>query len=455
MADAARTAALEVLRAVRSADAYTNLALPAALKRHGLTRPRRGVRDRARLGHGTAPGPVRRRARRLRRPAAGQGAGAGARRAAPGHPPAAGDAGAGPRRHLHDGRAGALRRRAGGGRVRQRRAAPGLRARPRRLGGPGRARRRRRPGRPPGRRARPPAVGGRGARARRSGDAATSSRRCWPPTTRRPASPWWPGPAARPATSCRASRRAGRRTACTWRPATPARSRRWPRVVRACRTRARSWSRSPWPRRRSTGRDERWLDLCAGPGGKAALLAALAASRGAGLVANERLPHRAGLVAARARGLAGRARRGHRRRHRRRRGSRAPSTGCSSTRPAPASAPCVGGPRRAGDASPPTSTRWSRSSGRCSSSALDSVRPGGVVLYATCSPVLAETAEVVSAVLGGPARCGAGGRRGAAARRTGLRRAAARAPSSCGRTGTGRTPCSGRCCDAARNVAPG
>ena len=37
MADPARTAALEVLRAVRSADAYTNLALPAALRRHGLS----------------------------------------------------------------------------------------------------------------------------------------------------------------------------------------------------------------------------------------------------------------------------------------------------------------------------------------------------------------------------------------------------------------------------------
>jgi 16S rRNA (cytosine967-C5)-methyltransferase len=32
-------------------------------------------------------------------------------------------------------------------------------------------------------------------------------------------------------------------------------------------------------------------------------------------------------------------------------------------------------------------------------SALDSVRPGGLVLYATCSPVLAETAGVVEAVL--------------------------------------------------------
>jgi len=32
-------------------------------------------------------------------------------------------------------------------------------------------------------------------------------------------------------------------------------------------------------------------------------------------------------------------------------------------------------------------------------SALDLVRPGGIVLYATCSPVLAETAGVVEAAL--------------------------------------------------------
>ena len=44
------------------------------------------------------------------------------------------------------------------------------------------------------------------------------------------------------------------------------------------------------------GRDERWLDLCAGPGGKAALLGALAAQRDATLVANELQPHRAELV---------------------------------------------------------------------------------------------------------------------------------------------------------------
>lgn len=42
----------------------------------------------------------------------------------------------------------------------------------------------------------------------------------------------------------------------------------------------------------------RWLDLCAGPGGKTALLAGLAAEREAVLVAAELQPHRAALVAA-------------------------------------------------------------------------------------------------------------------------------------------------------------
>ena len=44
------------------------------------------------------------------------------------------------------------------------------------------------------------------------------------------------------------------------------------------------------------GSDRRWLDLCAGPGGKAALLASIASSRGARLTANEITPHRAELV---------------------------------------------------------------------------------------------------------------------------------------------------------------
>ena len=41
-----------------------------------------------------------------------------------------------------------------------------------------------------------------------------------------------------------------------------------------------------------------WLDLCAGPGGKTALLAGLAAQQGSRLLAAERHPHRAELVAA-------------------------------------------------------------------------------------------------------------------------------------------------------------
>src|SRR5581483_6169564 len=45
------------------------------------------------------------------------------------------------------------------------------------------------------------------------------------------------------------------------------------------------------------GRDERWLDVCAGPGGKAGLLSALATERSARLLACDVQPHRAGLVA--------------------------------------------------------------------------------------------------------------------------------------------------------------
>lgn len=47
---------------------------------------------------------------------------------------------------------------------------------------------------------------------------------------------------------------------------------------------------------RDVARGEKWLDLCAGPGGKAALLAAEALRQGATLTCNELLPHRAKLV---------------------------------------------------------------------------------------------------------------------------------------------------------------
>ena len=66
---------------------------------------------------------------------------------------------------------------------------------------------------------------------------------------------------------------------------------------RRSRTRAPSSSPWPWPRCPSRPtRPEQWLDLCAGPGGKAGLLAGLAIERGADLTANEVSEHRADLV---------------------------------------------------------------------------------------------------------------------------------------------------------------
>ena len=146
------------------------------------------------------------------------------------------------------------------------------------------------------------------------------------------------------------------------------------------------------------GRDGRWLDLCAGPGGKAALLAGHAGERGAGLLANEAQPHRAGLVARNLRGADG-------------------VTGvvaADGTRPpwlpetfdrVLVDAPCTG----LGALRRRPESRWRRTPEDLAGlvelqrallgSALDSTRPGGVVLYATCSPVLAETRGVVEAVL--------------------------------------------------------
>ncbi|WP_395691647.1 RsmB/NOP family class I SAM-dependent RNA methyltransferase [Nocardioides sp.] len=146
------------------------------------------------------------------------------------------------------------------------------------------------------------------------------------------------------------------------------------------------------------GRDEHWLDLCAGPGGKAALLAALAAERGARIVASERQEHRAVLVQRAVRGADGVA---------------AVVTADGTAPPyrhgvfdrVLVDAPCtgLGALRRRPEA------RWRRRADdlltlvllqrRLVSSALDLVRPGGVVLYATCSPVLSETAGVVRSVL--------------------------------------------------------
>jgi 16S rRNA (cytosine967-C5)-methyltransferase len=146
------------------------------------------------------------------------------------------------------------------------------------------------------------------------------------------------------------------------------------------------------------GLDQRWLDLCAGPGGKAALLAALAAGRGARLVANEVQPHRAELVR---RTLAGAE------------GVEAVTVEDGTSPPWPSAsfdrvlvdAPCtgLGALRRRPEA------RWRRRPEDLATlvplqralldRALDLVRPGGAVLYATCSPMLAETRDVVGSVL--------------------------------------------------------
>jgi 16S rRNA (cytosine967-C5)-methyltransferase len=143
------------------------------------------------------------------------------------------------------------------------------------------------------------------------------------------------------------------------------------------------------------GRDEHWLDLCAGPGGKAALLAAVAGGRGARLLAAEVAPHRAGLVR---RALGGS-------------GDVVVADGRAPAWPAGAfdrvlvDAPCtgLGALRRRPEA------RWRRQPAdvpalaalqrELLASALDAVRPGGLVAYVTCSPHLAETGTVVTDVL--------------------------------------------------------
>jgi len=143
------------------------------------------------------------------------------------------------------------------------------------------------------------------------------------------------------------------------------------------------------------GPDRRWLDMCAGPGGKAALLAGLGAERGATLLAAEIQPHRARLVARSLRGGPGEH----------------AVVVADSTRPPwrPGSfdrilldAPCtgLGALRRRPEA------RWRRHPDdvpglvalqrRLLGNALESVRPGGVVAYVTCSPHLAETRSVIA-----------------------------------------------------------
>lgn len=139
------------------------------------------------------------------------------------------------------------------------------------------------------------------------------------------------------------------------------------------------------------GGDERWLDLCAGPGGKAALLAALASERGAHLTANELHPHRAELVRRATAGWDVTVTTGDAR----------DLVGDDTYDRVLLDAPCtgLGALRRRPEA------RWRRTEADLAdlvalqkdllATALRLVRPGGVVAYVTCSPHPAETIAVV------------------------------------------------------------
>ena len=153
------------------------------------------------------------------------------------------------------------------------------------------------------------------------------------------------------------------------------------------------------------GPDTRWLDLCAGPGGKAALLGSVAALRsgpGAGpgpatrVVAVELAEHRARLVAATTAGLPVDV-------------VRADGT-VPPWRPGWADrvlvdAPCtgLGALRRRPEArwrrSPDDLTALTRTQRALLRRGIEATRPGGVIAYVVCSPHLAETRDAVDEVL--------------------------------------------------------
>ena len=143
------------------------------------------------------------------------------------------------------------------------------------------------------------------------------------------------------------------------------------------------------------GKHEQWLDLCAGPGGKAALLAAEARVNGATLTCNEVAPHRAKLVR---QALAvvddnirvtvedGRTYANNHSAKFDRILLDAPCTGLGALRRRPES-------------------RWRKAQSDVAElsalqeqllqSAWDCLKPGGVIAYVTCSPHLAETNAII------------------------------------------------------------
>jgi 16S rRNA (cytosine967-C5)-methyltransferase len=142
------------------------------------------------------------------------------------------------------------------------------------------------------------------------------------------------------------------------------------------------------------GPDSAWLDMCAGPGGKTALLAAVRPA-GVRLTAADRAPHRAELVRQAVAGaddaevLVADGRR--------------PPWDAGSFDRVLLDAPCTG----LGALRRRPEVRWRRTPADVPplvelqtallDSAVRSVRTGGVVAYVTCSPHAAETVEVVDA----------------------------------------------------------
>ena len=135
----------------------------------------------------------------------------------------------------------------------------------------------------------------------------------------------------------------------------------------------------------------RWLDLCAGPGGKAALIGSLAAIDGARVDAVEIAPHRADLIRSAVRGLPVEVHVAD---------GRDPGLTPGYDRVL-VDAPCsgIGALRRRAEA------RWKKTEADIDeltvlqsallSAAVRLTRPGGVIVYSTCSPDLRETRGVV------------------------------------------------------------
>jgi 16S rRNA (cytosine967-C5)-methyltransferase len=139
----------------------------------------------------------------------------------------------------------------------------------------------------------------------------------------------------------------------------------------------------------------RWLDLCAGPGGKTALLAALGADRGARITAVEPSPGRADLVAENTRGLDIDVVRVDGRQTDLEPGFDrvlvdVPCTGLGALRRRPEAR------WRRQPSDVPALAKLQR---ELLAAAIALTRPGGVVLYSTCSPHLVETIGVVADAL--------------------------------------------------------